>query len=577
MEIALGAAPPAGMAGASNAWAVEGSRTSSRRPLLANDPHLWLAAPSVWHLADVSGGRVRAIGGALPGTPVIVIGHNGKVGWGLTTANVDDQDLYVERLNPDNPDQYLMPDGSWADFARRTIRIEISGEVARTETVRATRHGPVLTGEQFGADRITPDGHVTALRWTALTHEDRGMTAVVELMYAERIEDAVAAAGKVLAPAQNVTLADANGVAMVVAGAIPLRDPRSLSKGRVPSSGAQAVNDWVGFRPVADNPRAVRPDGGAVANANNRTTDEEFPHHISFDWGRPYRITRLEKELMALDFHSRDGFVALQNDSVSEMARAVLPLIARDLWWREGTPAIADDRRRRALELLAEWNGEMDRHGPEPLIFKEWVRALTRRLAADELGPLFEEFEGPQPLFVERVFADVDGAGIWCDVNKTPERETCAQAASVALDDALARLVRDYGSNIDGWRWGEEHLAVHRHTPFGYVSPFSALFNIEHETSGGDNTLLRGQTRGVGDYPFRNVHAAGLRVVYDFADLDNSLMIIATGQSGHPFSRYYDHLAEAWAQGGMIPMSMDDADARAGALGVTELRPARAK
>ncbi len=571
--IALGAPPPIHLAGASNAWAVDGSRTSSRKPLLANDPHLWLSAPSVWHLAGIKGETFSGIGGSLPGTPVIAVGHNRSLGWGLTTANVDDQDLFVEKINPDNGDQYLLPDNSWATFEKRTIRIEVSGEPTRTEVVRSTRHGPVLTGKQFNADRITPEGHVTALKWTALTHEDRSMTALIELLFAKRIEDAVAAAAKVLAPAQNLTLADAEGVAMVVAGAIPLRDPRSLSKGRVPSSGALMVNDWVGMLPAGEGPRAIRPASGAVANANNRTSDGNFPRHVSFYWARPYRIARLEKEIMALDFHSRDGFAALQSDSVSEMARAVLPLIARDLWWREGTPAIEDDKRRRALELLAEWNGEMDRHGPEPLIFMEWVRALTRRLAADELGALYEVFNGPHPLFVERVFADIEGAAIWCDVNKTPERETCAQAASVALDDALARLVRDYGSNVDGWRWGAEHVAVHRHTPFGYVSPLDIFFNIENETSGGDNTLLRGQTKGSGPYPFRNIHAAGLRVVYDFADLDNSLMIISTGQSGHPFSNYYDHLADVWARGGMIPMSMQDDDARAGALGIIELTP----
>ena len=573
LAIALGAPPPPELAGASNAWAVNGERTSSRMPLMANDPHLWLSAPSIWHLADVRGKTVAAIGAALPGTPVLAIGHNRAMGWGLTNAYVDDADLFVEKLNPENPNQYLLPDGSWAEFETRTIRIAVSNEMTRTETVRMTRHGPVLTGDQFGANTITPDGHVTALKWSALTHEDRSMTALVNLLYAQRVEEGVAVAADVVAPAQNLTLADAEGVAMVVAGRIPLRAPDSVSKGRVPSMGAVAANDWLGYLPFDENPRAVRPAAGAVANANNRTSDAPYPRHVTFDWARPYRITRLEKELLALDFHSRDGFVALQNDSVSEMARAVLPLIAHSLWWREGTPAIRDEKRRRALELLAEWNGEMDRHGPEPLIFMEWVRALTRRLAADELGALFPVYSGPHPLFVERVFANVEGAAIWCDVNKTPEPETCDRIASIALDDALVRLVRDYGSNVDGWRWGEEHVAVHRHTPFGYIPILNLFFNIENETSGGDNTLLRGQTRGKGEVPFRNTHAAGLRVVYDFADLDSSLMIISTGQSGHPFSRFYDHLAEVWARGGMIRMSMDDADARAGALGVIELLP----
>ena len=571
---AFGAGARPGLAGASNVWAVDGTRSSSGKPLLANDPHLWLSAPSLWYLADVHGETFAAIGGTLPGVPAVLIGRNRQLGWGLTTAQIDDQDLFIEEVDPQDPGRYRLPDGGWAPFEQRPIRIEVAGGQAETGVVRATRHGPVLTGDQFGARAVTPPGHVAALAWTALDVQDRTMTALLDMMRAATIEESIAAAENARAPAQNVALADAEGVAMVVAGAIPQRAPDSLSQGRVPSAGTIAANDWLGVRPAAENPRVVRPASGAVANANNRTTDAPFPNHLGYDWAPPYRIQRLKKELAAREFHSRDGFVALQSDAVSEMARSVLPLIAQDLWWRAGTPVVEDERRRRALEMLAAWNGEMDRHQPEPLIFSEWLRALTRRLAADELGPLFAEFDGPRPLFVERVFRNVDGASVWCDVDKTPEAESCGQMASEALDDALANLARDYGDNVEGWRWGEAHVAVHRHMPLGYLGPLGMLFNIEAETSGGDETLLRGQATGAGPYPFRNVHAAGLRVVMDFADLDRSLMIMATGQSGHPFSRFYDHLAGLWARGDMIPMSMSDEDAMAGALGITTLLPA---
>jgi penicillin amidase len=360
---------------------------------------------------------------------------------------------------------------------------------------------------------------------------------------------------------------------MIVAGAIPARNGASRSQGRIPSPGWAAENDWLGFRPPILNPRVIRPASGAVANANNRVTDAPYPNHISFDWGYPYRIQRLEKELSNRAYHSSEGFVALQNDAVSEMARSILPLIARDLWWRQEAGGGDDKRRRQAVEMLAKWNGDMDRHSPEPLIFSEWMRMLTRRLAADELGLLLGDVEGPRPLFVERVFRDIGGAGSWCDVNKTPEIEGCPEMSALALDDALASLGREYGSNIEGWRWGAAHVAVHKHTPLGFFGALAPFFNIENETSGGNFTLLRGQSTGRGAAPFGNVHAAGLRVVYDFADLDGSVMMMATGQSGHPFSRYYDHLASLWARGDMIPMSMDDEDAAAGAVGVMILRP----
>ncbi|MFQ5567216.1 MAG: penicillin acylase family protein, partial [Paracoccaceae bacterium] len=559
------------LAGASNAWAVDGSRASGGKPLLANDPHLWLSAPGVWYLMDVGGPGVAAIGGTLPGTPVILVGRNRDLGWGLTTTNADDQDLYVEKLNPDDPAQYLTPAG-WRAFETRPIRIEVAGRPALTEQVRNTRHGPVLAGDQFGARAVTPEGHVAALRWTALAPADRTMSAALELMLAGGIDEAISAAELALAPAQNIVLADRTGVAMVVAGAIPERNGASPSQGRIPSPGWLAENDWTGFRPPILNPRVIRPASGAVANANNRITDAPFPNHISFNWGYPYRIQRIDKELSGRAYHSREGFVALQNDAVSEMARSILPLIARDLWWAREAGG-DDERRRQALEMLARWNGDMDRHSPEPLIFSEWMRMLTRRLAADELGPLMGDVEGPRPLFVERVFRDIDGAGAWCDIDKTPQRELCPEMAALALDDALASLARQYGANIEGWRWGAAHLAVHKHTPLGFFAALAPFFNITNETSGGNFTLLRGQSAGRGPAPFGNVHAAGLRVVYDFADPDGSVMIASTGQSGHPFSRWYDHLAGLWARGDMIPMSMNDEDAAAGAVGVMVLRP----
>ncbi|MGR3715205.1 MAG: penicillin acylase family protein [Thermohalobaculum sp.] len=561
-----------GMAGASNAWAVDGTRSSGGKPLLANDPHLWLSAPGVWYLMDVGGPGIAVIGGTLPGTPVVLVGRNRDLGWGIATTNADDQDLYIEKVNPDDPSQYLTPEG-WRAFETRPIRIEISGRPALTELVRRSRHGPVLSGNQFGARAVTPEGHVAALRWTALEPEDRTMSAALHLMLATGIDDALSASEMALAPAQNIVLADRTGVAMVVAGAIPARNAASPSQGRIPSPGWLAENDWLGIRPAILNPRVIRPASGAVANANNRITDAPYPNHISFDWGYPYRIRRLEKELSGRAYHSREGFVALQNDAVSEMARSILPLIARDLWWRQEAGGGDDERRRQALEMLARWNGDMDRHSPEPLIFSEWMRMLTRRLAADELGPLLGDVEGPRPLFVERVFRDIDGAGSWCDVNKTPEIEGCPEMAALALDDALASLARDYGANIEGWRWGAAHVAVHKHTPLGLFGALAPFFNISNETSGGDFTLLRGRSPGRGAKPFRNVHAAGLRVVYDFADPDGSVMMIATGQSGHPFSRWYDHLTGLWARGDMIPMSMNDADAAAGAVGVMILRP----
>lgn len=564
-----------GFGGASNAWAVSGERTATGAPLLAADPHLWLSAPGIWYLARLSSPGHDVIGGTIAGIPAILIGRNGQFGWGLTTAHVDDQDLFIERVDPENPDQYLTPEG-WQPFVTRTETIRVRGGAPETLVLRRSRHGPVMPpGADLDFSSVTPEGHVIALAWTALTPENHSLSAALGLMEARSINQGVAALVDHLAPAQNVVMADTTDIGMAVAGAVPLRHPDSRSRGRLPSLGWIAVNAWQGMMPPESLPQSLRPRSGAVANANNRTTNAPFPEHLGHDWAPPYRIRRIAQRLGDREFHTRESFMEMQNDVVSETARAVLPLIARDLWWGEAPPEDGPVARRRAvaLDLLANWNGSMSQFDPEPLIFAAWMRALTARLTDDELGVLAPEIAGPRPLLVERVFHDVDGAGRWCNVVKTPVEETCADMARRALDDALGELTERFGTDMASWRWGAAHRAVHVHTPLGFNRLLGLFVNLTHETSGGDDTINMGKTRGWGPEPYANVHAAGLRVIYDFADLDRSVFVTATGQSGHPLSRHYEDIGRLWRRGDYLPMSLNRADALAGSVGTTRLVP----
>ncbi|BBU56814.1 hypothetical protein KU6B_30790 [Mameliella alba] len=271
--------------------------------------------------------------------------------------------------------------------------------------------------------------------------------------------------------------------------------------------------------------------------------------------------------------HTRDSFVEAQLDTVSPAARTLLPLIGRDLWYTseaapEGTP---ERRRQRALDLLANWNGEMNEHMPEPLLYSAWLRALQARLIRDDLGPLAEEFDHVEPLFIERVFRDVDGASAWCDVIRSAAVESCTDIARLALDDALIWIEEHSGKALESLRWGDEHLATHEHPVLGQVPILRYFVNIRQTTSGGDHTLQRGVTSGRGPNPFANVHGAGYRGVYDFADPDSSVFVSATGQSGHPLSRHYDDLGQLWRRGEYIPMSLDVGLARAASVGITRL------
>jgi len=358
-------------------------------------------------------------------------------------------------------------------------------------------------------------------------------------------------------------------------GRMPARDPDHETRGRRPHFGYLPQNRWQGYRPYDENPEWIDPSGGIVGNTNNEVVDLPFPNHVSFNWGDTQRVIRWRLLMQAREVHTRDSFMDAQLDTVSYTARSLLALVAADLFFTsepapEGTP---ERLRQRALALLSDWNGEMNEHLPEPLIYAAWMRELQDRLIRDELGPLADEFTHLDPIFVERVFRDVNGASAWCDVIQSAPVETCTDIARQALDQALIWIVEHHGRDIESLRWGDAHEAVHEHEVLGQHWAMAWIANIYQSTSGGDNTLMRGLTSGTGDTPFRNVHAAGYRGVYDFADPDSSVFIISTGQSGHLLSRYYDNLGGLWRRGEYIPMSLDPALARGGAVGITVLRP----
>ncbi|MDE4131738.1 penicillin acylase family protein [Phaeobacter sp. QD34_3] len=565
---------PRGLGGASNAWAADPSRSATGGTLLANDPHLGLSAPGIWYLARLELASGGLIGGTLPGVPAVITGRSDQLGWGITSSYMDDQDLWVEKINPENPEEYLSPNGYKPFITRKTI-INIKDAPPVTLTLRWTDNGPVLPGSKFDLSAITPPGHVISLGWTALSAEDTSMSAAIALMRSASVTEAIAAGEAYIAPSQNLVLADRQTIALKTVGAIPQRDARHQSQGRLPSQGWRRENLWQGRAPYAANPEFVSPRGGILGNTNNKVLERPFPNHVSYDWGDTQRIHRWRKLMQSREVHTRDSFIEAQLDTVSFSARALLPLIGADLWFTGEAAAEGSRERQRheALTLLSEWNGEMNEHLPEPLIYAAWLRALQARLIADDLGPLAEEFAHVEPLFIERVYRNIDGAAAWCDVRQSAPNENCTDMARLALDDALLWIEERYGNALESLRWGDAHQATHDHEVLGEVPLLRFFVNIRQSTSGGDNTLQRGRTSGEDSEPFHNVHAAGYRGVYDFADPDSSVFITATGQSGHFLSRHYDDMAQLWRRGEYVPMSLDPDLAHAAAVGVTRIEP----
>jgi penicillin amidase len=564
-------------AGASNAFVASPERSAAGGALLANDPHLGFTAPTIWYLARLELYSGGIIGGGIPGLPLILSGRSADLGWGVTSSYLDDQDLFIEEVNPEDPNEYRTEDGFEQFISRPTI-IKVKDAAPETYTLRWTRNGPVLPSDALKVNTITPRGHVATLSWTALTPDDTSFSAALAMMKSKTVRQAIAAAKDFIGPSQNLSLADANGaIGMKTIGVMPRRDAAHQSKGRMPSPGWISTNRWKGrMSYTIDNPEFVNPQGGIIGNTNNKMIDRAFPRHVSFEWGDTERVQRFERLMQARKVHTRDSFVEAQLDTVSVTARTLLPLIGADLWFTG--EAAADGTRERlrqeALTLLANWNGEMNEHLPEPLIYAAWVRALQERLIRDELGPIANNYTHIEPLFIERVFRDVDGAAQWCDVRQSAEVETCTDMARLALDDALIWIGENYSGKLESLRWGDAHQATHDHPVLGNIAVLKYFVNIRQSTSGGDNTLQRGLTKGTNPDPFFNVHGAGYRGVYDFADPESSVYVTSTGQSGHFLSRHYDDLGARWRLGEYVPMSLDPDLARAANLGITRISPA---
>lgn len=566
--------PAAGHEAASNAWAAMPNRAAAGASLLASDPHGGLSAPAPFMLAHLEFTDGGVIGATMPGIPAVLMGRSDSLAWGLTASHLDTLDLYVEQVDAEDPTRYRVADGT-KPFRTKAVVIDILDAQPETIELRWTDNGPVIPGQHYELASITPPGHVMSLRWTALDPIDQSMTAALNLMRAKSVKAGRAAVAFYKAPAMAITLADAENVAMQMAGRQPARGPDHVSQGRFPSQGWLPRNHWQGLMPFEANPNVTNPEGGIVASTNNKLSDQAFPNHISHSWGDSHRILRLERLLGERRVHTRDSFIEAQLDTISLPARTLLALMGKELWY-DGTPApegSIERHRQTALELLANWNGEMGRFQPEPLIMEAWLTHVQSRLTRDELGPLAPKFARPDPLFLERVFRDVDGASAWCDVLQTTPVETCQDIARQALDAALLEQIAIYGDRIDSWQWGQAHEARSDHEAMGTMPFVGWVTNIRQDSSGGNHTLNRGRTAGTSSDRFANVHAATYRQVVDFSDLNSSVYVISTGQSGHPLSRHYDDLAGLWQRGEYLLMSMDADLARAGAVGTTILSP----
>jgi len=490
----------------SNAWIVSGDRTGTGAPLLANDPHLGLSAPSIWYLARLELDHGPVIGATIPGMPSVILGRNAWSAWGFTNTGFDVMDL--------------VPLSEAGPVTERIETIAVHKGEPVEITVRTTPLGPVMDAAWFSAGGAFEEPQV--LRSAALDPRADTASAIHAIAHATNWEEFVEAGRGWTAPMQNMHYAHIDGtIGYATAGLLPLRD----------EDGA-----WSGYVPFEALPRVRNPEGGIIASGNNLVAGAAYPHPLPGNYA-VYRAPRIEDALEAAPVHSIESFEALLTDVTSVHARRLLPALRGA---RPETQLGID-----ALSRLEMWDGTLSAEGAEGLIFAAWMRSLARAVYADELEDRFDDYNTSRRAFIDEVLNG--DASRWCDDVRTAEPESCAVSAGRALDAAMAETVEAYGEDMDAWVWGEAHQALWDH-PFTGQPVIGGLFTVR-EPMGGD-----GSTVNVAHFSFRTpgfdvFHAASYRAIYDLADLNRSRYMHAPGQSGHPLSRHYRDLAPLWAAG----------------------------
>ena len=526
----------------SNNWVIGGTRTESGSPLLADDPHLATSLPAIWYLAEIQGDVIHSIGATFPGLPATVIGHNEEIAWGVTNVGPDVQDLYIERINPANPNQYEV-DGQWQDLQIFEELITVKGEDEPIRwAARSTRHGPLISD-------VSDMGTPLALRWTALDPGDTTMDAFLGINYAANWDDFLAAQRFFVSPSQSFVYADrAGNIGYLAPGHIPRRVEGH--NGMLPVPGWASAYEWQGYIPFEELPMTYNPAAGYVATANNRVVDDDYPHLLSNDWAPPFRAERIVELIEQMSDGaatiSMDDMVAMQGDRTSTQTRQLLPFLIG--------LAGADERQQQAIDRLKNWDGEMALDSVAAALYQAWMLHLERAMFEDDLRTrLYEEMSTrANPLFMENVLADDALASVWCDNVLSTPGETCADTALTALDAALDDLTERLGSNMNDWRWEKLHITQYPHNPFSQVSYLKGFF---HRTipNGGDRYTVNVAPVRLAE-PYIQTHAPGYRHIVDLADLANSRFIITTGQSGNVLSSHYDDLIRPHRDVEYLPM-----------------------
>jgi Protein related to penicillin acylase len=551
--------------GGSNNWTIGGALTESGAPFLCNDPHLGQMVPSIWLECHLVANDIDVTGASFPGAPGVIIGHNQRIAWGVTNAISDVQDLYIEKFNPENPEQYEFA-GQWelAEIIREEIKVKGEHQPV-IEEVRVTRHGPVITHMlpiAQSQENNEPDNQgqaelPLALRWTGLEQEQI-IGSIFALNKASNWEEFKDALRQWDVPPQNFVYADVDGnIGYIMAGTIPIR---ARGQAILPVPGWSGEYEWIGTIPFDELPQTYNPEQHFVATANNRVINDDYPYYITNEWHTGYRAQRISDLITSGKKLTRADMAAIQNDQYSLPAREFIPYL---LACEAGTPL-----KQAAQEIIRAWDYVLSPESIAASIYTTFSYKLEgividavigddEQLLASYLGkgsttinPVNDYTSRFKPLLL-RLLKEQPAS--WFARSVIPNGPDSWQTAiNRAFDAAIDELSNRLGNNILQWRYGAIHKLSYTH-PLGSVKALQGIFNRGPIPVGGDCDTINVANSAPGD-PSTVIAVASYRQIIDLHDLDASQSIHSPGQSGQPGSPHYDDFIALWQNGQYHPM-----------------------
>lgn len=561
----------------SNNWVISGELTETGKPLLANDPHLGIQMPSIWYEVGLHCSPkgtecpFDVVGFSFAGAPGVIIGHNDRIAWGFTNVGPDVMDLYIEKVNPQNPDQYEV-DGQWVDMGKVREVIQVAGGDAVEITVRYTRHGPVISdtyGELEGFALKTsldiPQPYAVSLRWTAL-EPTRTFQAIWGLNLAQNWEEFRQAASLFDVPAQNIVYADVDGnIGYQMPGKIPIR---ASGDGRLPVPGWDDKFEWSGYIPFDKLPFSFNPPKGYIVTANNAVVGADYPYLISTEWDYGYRAQRIVQMIEAYPKPiDMEWIKKIQGDNKDLNAETLVPILIQ--------LSLEDDRLESARSLFQGWDYQAHMDSGAAALFEVFWKNLLASTFHDDLPEDYYPEGGSRWFEVMRHLVEQPESP-WWDDQSTDEKENRDQIFRRAFAAAVDELEKLLGKDFTKWTWGDLHLAVFRNQSLGKsgVAPIEALFNRgPYRTSGGESIVNATGWNATATSPYEVDWLPSMRMVVDLGNLQNSVAIHTTGQSGHAFHPHYTDMVDLWRNIQYRPMLWDREQIQATAEGYLKLTP----